>query len=316
MGGYLLRRVLATIPVLAVVSVIVFGLVHLSPADPAAIIAGDYASPAEVEAIRDRLRLDEPLPAQFFTWIGNVLSGDLGTSIFSHRPVAELIASRAAPTISLAVTTILFAIFIGVPLGVIAAWKANTIIDRLVMVVATLGISIPVFWVGYMLMIGFSLRLGWLPVQGYATLDQGIGRFFAHLVLPGITLGLAYAALIARMTRTSMLEVLGQDYIRTARAKGLPMRKVLLGHGLRSAAVPVVTVIGLGLASLIGGVVVTESVFAIPGIGRLTVDSIQRKDIPVIQGVLLVFSFVYVIVNLLVDMLYTLLDPRIQLQAD
>jgi len=303
---------MATIPVMGVVAIIVFGLIHISPTDPAAVIAGDYATPAHVEEIRQQLQLDRPIHEQFLTWVGHVLSGDLGDSIFSERPVLQLILARLEPTVSLALMTILVAVVIAVPIGVVAAWQARTVLDRALMLLATLGISVPAFWIGYLLIFSVALDLGWLPVQGYASLSEGLWPFLSHLILPSITLGTAYAALIARITRASMLEVMGQDYIRTARAKGLPMRKVLIGHALRAAAIPIVTVIGLGFALLIGGVVITESVFAIPGIGRLTVDSIQRKDIPVIQGVLLVFSAVYVVVNLLVDLLYTLLDPRIR----
>ncbi|MEQ9811912.1 MAG: ABC transporter permease [Azospirillaceae bacterium] len=312
---YLVQRLMATIPVMGVVAIIVFGLIHLSPTDPAAVIAGDYATPAHVAEIREQLQLDRPIPEQFLAWIGQVLSGDLGDSIFSERPVLQLIMARLEPTVSLALMTILVAVTIAVPIGVVAAWQARTLLDRALMLLATLGISVPAFWIGYLLIFSVALDLGWLPVQGYASLSEGLWPFLSHLILPSVTLGTAYAALIARITRASMLEVLGQDFIRTARAKGLPMRKVLIGHALRAAAIPIVTVIGLGFALLIGGVVITESVFAIPGIGRLTVDSIQRKDIPVIQGVLLVFSAVYVIVNLLVDLLYTLLDPRIRYAA-
>jgi peptide/nickel transport system permease protein len=312
MIGYLARRLLAVVPVMLIVATIVFGLVHLSPTDPAAVIAGDYASPSQVEEIRAKLGLDEPLHLQYLAWLGSLASGDLGTSIFSNQPVAELIGQRLEPTLSLAFTTILFAILLAVPLGVAAAAHAGTLIDRLIMLVAVAGISVPVFCVGYALIYAVSVWLRWLPVQGFDSIFDDPGGFLAHVILPTVALGFAYTALIARVTRASMLEVLGQDFVRTARAKGLSMRRVLTGHALRVAAVPIATTIGVGFAGLVGGVVITESVFAIPGLGRLTVDSIQRKDIPVIQGVLLASSLVYVVINLGIDLLYTILDPRIR----
>ncbi|WP_089941418.1 ABC transporter permease [Candidatus Entotheonella palauensis] len=312
MQTYIFKRLLATIPVMVVVALFVFALLHLSPGDPAAVIAGDYASPADVEKIRHKLGLDKPIHVQLGIWLWNVVRGDLGTSIFSGLPVTKLIGQRLEPTLALTVTTMLIAILIAVPMGVIAAWTAGTWVDRLVMVVAVLGFSLPVFWLGFLLIYGFSLQLELLPVQGYVSYKKGLMPFLKHLILPSLTLGLVYLALIARMTRASMLEVMREDYMRTAHAKGLKPHVVLLWHGLKNAALPIVTIIGVGVALLIGGVVVTESVFAIPGLGRLTVDAILHRDYPVIQGIILVFSGVYVLINLLVDVLYTFLDPRIR----
>jgi peptide/nickel transport system permease protein len=315
MYRYLAGRMLAVIPVMFVVATIVFGLVYVSPTDPAAVIGGDFATPAQVAEIRAKLGLDEPLRVQYLHWLGSVLTGDLGTSIFSNQPVLDLILARAEPTLSLAVATMIFAVLLAVPVGIIAAWRAGTLVDRGVMMFAVAGISVPAFWTGYALIFLFAVKLRWFPVHGFVSLGDGIGPFLSHILLPSVTLGLAYAALLARVTRASMVEVLEQDFIRTARAKGLSTPAVLVNHALRVVAVPVVTMIGIGFAALVGGVVITESVFAIPGIGRLTVDSIQRKDIPVIQGVLLVTSGLYVVINLAVDMLYTLLDPRIRYES-
>ena len=312
MTAYLVRRLLATIPVMMVVAIVVFSLIHLAPGDPAAIIAGDNVTDKQIAEIRARLGLDEPLWKQFGLWISDLARGDLGTSIFSRRPVAELIMQRAEPTIALATTTMIVAISIAITAGVLAAWKAGTWIDRSVMLFAVMGFSVPVFVVGYGLVYLFSMQLKWLPVQGYAPIADGLGPFLRHLILPSIALGLAYVALIARITRTSMLEVLAEDYIRTADAKGVATRPKLMRHALKNAAVPIATVIGIGVALLIGGVVITESVFNIPGIGRLTVDAILKRDYPIIQGIILVFSAVYVLINLAVDLLYTFLDPRIR----
>ena len=310
--SYLVRRLLATIPVMGVVAIFVFALLHLSPGDPAAVIAGDYASPADVQRIRQKLGLDNPLHEQLGIWLWHVVRGDLGTSIFSGLPVTKLIGQRLEPTLALTVCTMVIAVLLAVPLGIVAAWKAGTWVDRLVMIFAVLGFSVPVFWLGFLFIYGFAVQLALLPVQGYVSFRQGLLPFLKHLVLPSLTLGMVYMALIARMTRASMLEVLREDYIRTAHAKGLKPHVVLLWHGLKNASLPIVTVIGVGVALLIGGVVVTESVFAIPGLGRLTVDAILHRDYPVIQGIILVFSGVYVLINLLVDMVYTFLDPRIR----
>jgi peptide/nickel transport system permease protein len=312
MLAYSLRRIASTIPVMGIVALFIFSLLYIAPGDPAAIIAGDQATPADVERIRAGLGLDRPFLVRFGEWFWHVLNGDLGTSIFTNLPVTKMIAQRIEPTVSLMVLTLILSIGIAVPMGVIAAWKQGSWIDRLIMIFAVFGFSIPVFVVGYLLAYVFALQLEWVPVQGYTPIAQGIGPWFANLILPSIALGGVYIALIARITRATMLEVLSQDYIRTAKAKGVGSRTVLFLHALKNAAVPIVTVIGIGVALLIGGSVVTESVFAIPGLGRLVVDAILRRDYPVIQGVILMFSFVYVLVNLCVDLLYTVFDPRIR----
>ncbi|GLH81920.1 ABC transporter permease [Bradyrhizobium sp. SSBR45G] len=312
MLAYALRRVLSTLPVMAIVALFVFSLLYIAPGDPAVVIAGDQASPADVERIRANLGLDQPFLVQFGSWVWRLLHFDLGTSIFTNLPVAAMIAQRIEPTLSLMMVTLFLTIFIAVPLGVIAAWKAGTWIDRTIMAFAVFGFSVPVFVVGYILAYVFALQLDWLPVQGYTPLAQGFWPWLQNLILPAVALGCVYIALIARITRAAMLEVLQQDYIRTARAKGLGQGGILFIHALKNAAVPIVTVVGIGIALLIGGAVVTESVFAIPGLGRLTIDAILRRDYPVIQGIVLLFSFVYVLVNLLIDITYTLVDPRIR----
>jgi len=309
---YLVRRLIATLPVMVVVGLFVFSLLYLAPGDPAALIAGDLATADDIAKIHQKLGLDEPFLVRFGTWSWDLLHGDLGTSIFSNLPVSHLIGQRLEPTLALATTTMVFAITLAVPMGVIAAWKAGTWIDRAVMGFAVLGFSFPVFVSAYLLIYGFSIRLEWLPVEGYTNLRDGFAPFLANLVLPSVALGSIYMALIARITRTSVLEVLSEDYIRTAHAKGLRARRVLIGHALKNAGVPIITVIGVGVGLLMGGVVITESVFGIPGIGRLTVDAILARDYPVIQGVILVFSGVYVLVNLLVDLAYAFIDPRIR----
>jgi peptide/nickel transport system permease protein len=312
MLSYILRRILATLPVMAIVALLVFSLLYIAPGDPAAVIAGDQASPADVERIRQSLGLDRPFLIRFGTWLWDILHGDLGTSIFTNLPVSSLIAQRIEPTLSLMTVTLVLTIVVAVPLGVVAAWRAGSWVDRSIMAFAVFAFSLPVFVVGYVLAYVFALQFEWLPVQGYTPLAQGLWPWLQNLILPAIALGSVYIALIARITRASMLEVLQQDYIRTARAKGLDQRSILFVHALKNAAVPIVTVIGIGVALLIGGAVVTESVFAIPGLGRLTIDAILRRDYPVIQGIVLLFSFLYVLVNLLVDVTYTLVDPRIR----
>jgi len=312
MGAFIIRRLLSTLLVMGLVGVFIFLLPHLSPGDPAAIIAGDNATPAQIEAIRTSLGLNDPLHVQFGRWAMRVLSGDLGISIFSNVPVATLIAQRVWPTLSLAFTTIVLAVTLALAAGVLAAWKAGSLADRLVMILSVVGFSVPVFVVGYLLIYVFAISLRWLPVQGYSPLAEGFWPWASHLILPSTALGLAYVALIARITRTAMLDVLAEDYMRTARAKGVATGPMLFKHALKSAGVPIVTVVGIGIALLIGGVVITETVFNLPGIGRLVVDAISKRDYPIIQGVILLFSGVYVIINLLVDLSYTLLDPRIR----
>lgn len=312
MFTYLAHRLASTILVMALVGIFVFLLLHLSAGDPAAIIAGDYATPDQIVAIRQRLGLDDPLLVQFGRWAFRVIKGDLGVSIFSNTPVSVLILQRLEPTLSIALLTMLFAVTIAVSFGVLAAWKVGSLLDRALMGFSVLGFSMPAFVVGYVLIYIFAIELRWLPVQGYKPFADGIGPWALHLVLPTVTLGLAYVALIARITRTSMLEVLAEDYIRTAKAKGVSTKPMLMKHALKNAGVPIITVIGIGVALLIGGVVITETVFNIPGIGRLVVDAISKRDYPIIQGVILLFSGVYVLVNLLVDLTYSLIDPRIR----
>ena len=330
MYAYIIRRILATIPVMGVVAIFVFLLLHLTPGDPAAVIAGDYASPADVERIREQLGLNRPLHVQFFAWAGRLVQGDLGVGIFSKMPVTKLIAQRIEPTLALAATTIIFAVLIAVPLGVLAAWKSGTWIDRSIMVFAVLGFSVPIFIIAYSIIWSFSINLQWFPVQGYRSFltesgiaIQGVCRdtgrpgcgllpFARHIAMPSVALGVVYVALIARITRASVMEVLTEDYIRTAHAKGLASGVVLIRHALKNASVPIVTIIGIGIALLLGGVVVTESVFNIPGLGRLTVDAILHRDYPIIQGLILIFAGIYVLINLLVDISYTFLDPRIR----
>jgi peptide/nickel transport system permease protein len=308
----ILRRLVATIPVMGVVAIAVFALLHVTPGDPAVVIAGDYATTDDIARIRTKLGLDQPLPTQVAIWLGRIVRGDLGTSIFSGLPVSTLIGQRAATTIWLTLFAMLISVGVGVPIGVLAAWRRGSWIDRAVMMFAVSGFSMPTFWLGFILVYVFAISTGWLPVQGYQPIASGLWPFLRHLILPALTLSVVYMALIARMTRASMLGVLDEDYIRTAFAKGLAPRGVLIRHALKNASLPVVTIIGIGFALLIGGAVVTESVFALPGLGRLTVDAIVRRDYPVIQGTLLVVSGVYVLINLVVDVLYVVLDPRIR----
>jgi peptide/nickel transport system permease protein len=309
---YLVRRILATIPVMGVVAVVVFLLLHLAPGGPAALIAGDFATAEDIARIGKQLGLDRPLHVQFVAWVGQVLRGDLGTSIFSHLPVSRLIRQRLEPTLVLSVTTLVIAVVLAVPIGVRAARRARTWVDRLVMGLSVGGLSIPSFVLGYLLIYVFAIHFGWLPVQGYVSFTQGLWPCLRNILLPSLALGSIYMALIARITRASLLEVLEEDYVRTAHAKGLSTLTVLVGHALRNASIPIVTIVGVGLTLLIGGVVITESVFAIPGIGRLTVDAILRRDYPIIQAVILLSSGVYVMVNLVIDLVYTVLDPRIR----
>jgi peptide/nickel transport system permease protein len=308
----ILRRVLATVPVMAVVAVVVFLLLRVTPGDPAAVLAGDNATLEQIERIRINLGLDRPIHEQFVGWVLRLAKGDLGTSIFTQLPVTTLIGQRVEPTLMLALTTVTFSVLIAVPLGVLAAWKAGTWIDRLIMVVAVVTFSFPVFVLGYILIYQFGISLRWLPTQGYRSPFDDVWGFVRHMTLPTVALSSIYIALITRITRASVLETLNEDYIRTARAKGQTETKVLFRHALKNAAVPIVTIIGIGIALVIGGAVVTETVFNLPGLGRLVVDAILRRDYPIIQGLILVFSSVYILINLLVDILYTLLDPRIR----
>ena len=312
MLNYILRRILAMLPVMGIVVVFVFLLVRIAPGDPAAIIAGDYATPDNIQKIRVGLGLDKPIHVQFWIYLANLAHGDLGLSLHSRLPVSQLILQRVEPTAALAVSTLAFAVLLAIPLGILAAWKAGSLLDRVVMVFAVGGFSIPIFWLGFLLIYIFSIRLDLLPVQGYVSFREGFLPFVKHLILPTFALGMVYMALLARITRASVLDVLQSEYIRTARAKGVRPVTVLFAHALKNAAVPVVTTIGVGFALLIGGVVITESVFALPGLGRLTVDAVLQRDYSIIQGVTLIFALVYALVNLVVDLSYTLFDPRIR----
>jgi peptide/nickel transport system permease protein len=312
MIGYVARRTLAAIPVMAVVAMFVFLLLRLTPGDPAAIIAGDTATPEQLERIHKALGLDQPLYLQFVTWIGLLAHGDLGQSLISQKPVLTLIGQRLEPTLSLAIVTLVFSVLVAVPLGVLAAWKHGSWLDKGVMALSVLGFSVPLFVVGYVLIQIFAIDLRWLPVQGFVSFSSDFGKAFARLVLPSLALSSVYIALIARMTRASMLDVLNEDFVRTARAKGLKENVVLFRHALRNAAVPIATVIGSGLGLLISGAVVTETVFNLPGIGRLTVDAVLARDYPVIQGVILLTSALYILINLMIDISYQFFDPRIR----
>ena len=312
MGIFILRRLLLTLPVMAVVALFVFSLLYVAPGDPATMIAGDQATPAEVERIRVSLGLDQPFAIRFGAWAFAALRGDLGNSLFSGQSVVSMIAQRIPPTLSLMILTLLISVSVAVPLGVVAAARHGSWIDRAVSSFAVLGFSLPVFVLGYVLAYVFALELGWFPVQGYAPSSDGFGPFIHHLILPALALSGGYIALITRITRSAMLEVLSQDYVRTAKAKGVARRSVLFVHALKNAALPIISIVGIGVATLISGAVVTETVFGIPGLGRLIVDALLRRDYPIIQGVVLVFSLAYIVVNLGVDVLYTFLDPRIR----
>jgi len=309
---FVARRIVATLPVLLVVALTVFLLLHLTPGDPAAVMAGDHAAPEDIARIRTRLGLDQPIYLQFAWWIGRLLVGDLGQSIFSNLPVATLILQRLEPTVSLAATTLLGSLPIAIAAGVLAAARSGGVIDRVVMLFAVLGFSLPVFVLGYCLVYLFALQWQLVPVQGFVSIRAGLWPFLRSMALPAATLGIVYVALIARITRASVLEVLSHDFIRTARAKGVNEVTLLLRHALRNAAVPIVTMIGISVALLLSGSIIVESVFNLPGVGRLLMDAVLKRDYPVIQGVVLVFSCVYVLVNLVIDILYAMLDPRIR----
>jgi peptide/nickel transport system permease protein len=302
------------LPVLGIVAVVVFAILHLSPGDPAALIAGDQATPQQIAEVRNKLGLDRPLYEQFAVWLSSLASGDLGVSIFSNQPVTRLLAQRMEPTISLTITTTIVMVLLAVPIGVIAAWRADTWIDHAVMTLAVLGFSLPIFVVAYLLIYGLAMTWDVFPVQGYTPLRDGVGAWANHLVLPSLTLGLSFMALIARITRASMLEVLSQDYIRTARAKGVSGPPVVWKHALKNAAIPIVTIVGIELGTLLGGSVITETIFAWPGVGRLSVQAIYNRDYPVVQAAVFLLSSTFVLVNLFVDVLYTYLDPRIRLR--
>ncbi len=312
MLAYTLRRVLLTLPVMLFVALFVFGLLNLTPGDPAVLLAGEDATPADIQRIRQTLGLDEPFLVRFADWLWKVMHGDLGVSLFTGLQVSQMIGQRLAPTFTLMIMTLILSVTLAVPLGALAAWRHNKFYDRSIMMMAVLSFSIPSFVVGYLLAYAFGLELRWLPVQGYVPFSQGFWASIRTLILPTCALGSVYVALITRISRATLLETLSQDYIRTARSKGVSNKGILFRHALKNVGVPIVTVVGSGVALLISGAVVTETVFSIPGVGRLTVDAILRRDYPIIQGVILMFSFMYVLVNLTVELLYRVFDPRIK----
>jgi peptide/nickel transport system permease protein len=311
---YLLRRVLAVIPVMIIVATLAFVLIHLAPGDPASVIAGPYAAPDDVAKLRRQLGLDEPLPMQLMHWYGRLLTGNLGDSIFLRRPVTEAVMERIEPTLLLTIWGTLIAVLLGVPAGIISARYHNSAVDQSLMGLALLGLSIPNFLLGLLMILVFGVWLGWLPVAGYVPLDEGLWRNTRSLLMPSVSLGLVQSALIARITRSSMLDVLREQYIVSGRAKGLDERTVVYKHALKNAIIPTLTVIGITFALLVGGAVVIETVFNIPGLGRLIISAVLRRDYPVIQGVVLLIAVSYTLINLLVDLAYLVIDPRIRYQ--
>ena len=309
---FILRRVLSTVPVLLIVALIVFAMLRLTPGDPAAALVGNNSNSEDIARIRTSLGLDEPVPVQFVRWAGKALQGDLGESYYMKQSVTHLIAQRIGPTLSLSALTMLITLSIAIPLGILAAWRHGGWLDRSLMSFSVLGFSVPTFVIGYLLIWAVALHWKLLPVQGYTPINESFSGWLSHLFLPAVTLSIVYLSLIARVTRASVAEALTEDYIRTARSKGISELRILVRHALTNAAVPIVTVIGIGIGLLIGGVVVTETVYAIPGLGQLTVDAVLGRDFPLIQGITLFFSFAYVLINLLVDLSYVLLDPRIR----
>lgn len=313
MTAYIFKRVLAVIPILIFVGIATFSLVHLAPGDAANIMAGDYAGPDDVKIIRAELGLDKPLSTQFIDWVSRTLKGDFGKSIYSGKTVAELVKTRLSPTISLTVMGGIFAVMIGIPLGVFAAWRAGSRWDRAIQIFAALGISVPGFWLGFILILGFAVYLRWFPVIGYVGPTESLSGWIRSISLPVLLLAIHGSSVIIRMTRASILEVLREDYIRTARAKGLGNRAVLFKHALRAGAIPIITVVGALAAGLITGVVVTETVFTIPGLGRLVAETVQTRDFPVVQSMLMLLASFYVLINLCVDLAYVFFDPRVRL---
>jgi peptide/nickel transport system permease protein len=313
---YLVRRLLLVGPVLLGVSVVVFMVLHLSPGDPAEIMLGPQATKEDLERLRTELGLTEPLPVQYARWLGHVVQGDLGRSLWMKRPVLGEVLGRFQATLILTGTALLLSTVGGIALGVASATRPNSLLDRLSAVASLFGVSMPVFWLGIVLMVIFALWLGWLPASGmYSPYGGGDLRdLLAHLALPAVTLAAASITIVARLTRSTMLETLGQDYIRTARAKGVVERLVVLRHGLRNALIPIVTVVGVQAGYLLGGAVLTETVFAWPGVGTLMVQGILARDFPLVQGCVLVVALCFVLVNLAVDALYAWLDPRIRLE--
>lgn len=312
MARYLVRRIVLLVPVMLVVATFAFLLIHLVPGDPAAMILGDMASVDDVERLREELRLNEPLPVQYVVWLGKILKGDFGKSLYSHQPVLQMLADRAQPTLILSISSLLVAVVIGIPTGIAAAIKRGTRIDAVILSVAMFGAAIPGFWLGLVMIMFIGVKLGWLPTSGYQPWSAGASNSLRYFIMPAIALGFPYSALIIRVTRSTMLDVLGTDYVRTARAKGLRNLVVIGKHALRNSLIPILTVVGMSFATMVAGTVVTESVFSIPGMGRLVVTSVMRRDYPVLQGAILVVAAIYVIVNLVVDLLYVLVDPRVK----
>ncbi|ACZ38116.1 nickel ABC transporter permease [Sphaerobacter thermophilus] len=312
MFRYIVRRILAMLPVLFLVSVIVFSLIHLTPGDPAITMLGEEATPEAVAALRAKLGLDQPLPVQYLRWVGSVLQGDLGRSIRSNQPVSEAIAQRLPVTLELAILSVLIGVAIAIPVGIVSAMRRNSPLDTASTGAALLGVSLPNFFLAILLIFIFSVHLRWLPPIGYTPLADGVLDNLKRMLMPAITLGTALSAIVMRMTRSSLLEVLDQDYVRTARAKGLAEMRVIRVHALKNSLIPVATVVGLQIGGLLGGAIITETIFALPGIGRLLVDSIFQRDFPLVQGVVLFTSLAFLVVNLLVDLLYAFLDPRIR----
>lgn len=316
MTAFILRRLVLLVPVLLIVGIVVFTLIHLTPGDPAAVILGPDATPEQVDELRSRLGLDEPFYIQFVKWFGNALRLDFGDSLFIGQPVTEALMDRAQPTGLLTLYSLALSILIGIPAGVLAAVRRNSIIDRFLMVFSISGAAIPNFFLGILLILLFAVKLRWLPSGGYADIQEGLWPHFRHMILPSFALGVSSAGLLARLVRSSMLDVLKEDYVRTAFAKGLPERMVVIRHALRNALIPAITVIGVSLGGLLGGAVVTETVFSIPGMGRLVVQSIARRDFPVIQGAVMTIAAIYVLANLIVDVLYVYVDPRVRYGAE
>jgi len=313
MAAYLLRRILAMIPTLLLVLVVAFFLIRLIPGDPAAVMLGPHATAEQVEQLRHEWGLDQPVIVQFVRYMTRVFHGDFGLSIFFHKPVTKVILERAETSLLLGVLSLFVVISIGIPSGILASIKPNTIIDQLLLTSALFGASIPTFWLGLLLMLAFAVKLHWFPSSGFESIfATGNITNIRYLILPAVTLGFANSALVARLTRSSMLEILGEEYIRVVRAKGLSEREVIMKHALRNASIPILTVLGFTFAGLLSGTVVTESVFALPGVGRLIVSSVLRRDYPVIQGIMVTVAFLYLIINFIVDISYAFLDPRIQ----
>jgi len=313
MKGYIVKRILAAVPILAFVGVVAFSLVHLAPGDPANIIGGDYAGPDEIIKIRKELGLDAPIEKQFWDWVKRTVRGDLGRSIFSNQPVTKLVGQRMEATLSLTIVGGVLAIIVGIPVGVLAAWKSHTWIDRTAQIYAALGISIPGFWLGFILLWAFAVNIRIFPVIGFVSITDDVFGFIRSITLPTLLMGIGGSSVIVRMTRSAMLEVFREDYIRTARAKGMTERTVLFTHALRAGAIPILTVLGFLSAGLITGAVVTETVFTIPGLGRLVAEAVQQRDFPIFQSLLMLLAGFYVLINLLVDLSYAWVDPRVRL---